>query len=110
MASGEDKEIIAGISCDMARRYELLRRIYYEITNGTLPISDAESAEKPASYKEGLQRALMAAQEAAAVYRSVLFAMRSSTHISMLTEIMTDALRHIGIYNFLYAKHACRGS
>jgi rubrerythrin len=109
VAMGEDKEIISGISGDAARHHELLRRIYYEITNGILSGSDAEPAEKPASYPAGLQKALMAAQEAAVKYRKVLFAMRSSRHINMLTEIITDELRHVGVYNFLYAKHMCAG-
>jgi len=48
----------------------------------------------------------MGEQQAVATYRKVMFAMRSRRHVNMMTEIITDELRHLGLYNYLFTKYS----
>jgi rubrerythrin len=89
------------------KHYELFRQLYYELT-GNMPGPTRESAfEKPSSYCAGLRKALMGEQNAVTYYRRILYAMKDRKHINMMTEIITDELRHLGLYNYLYAKNKC---
>ncbi|MFZ5975449.1 MAG: ferritin family protein [Bacillota bacterium] len=105
--SDEDKKIIMGIRNDEMKHYKMFRQLYYELTGNTLPESQDTAFEKPASYCEGLKKALLGEQNAVRKYRNILFAMKHRRHINMVTEIITDELRHLGLYNFLYAKNGC---
>ncbi|HCL01056.1 MAG TPA: rubrerythrin, partial [Lachnoclostridium phytofermentans] len=40
-------------------------------------------------------------------YRQILFAMQDRIHINMLTEIITDEIRHGILYTYLYSKNNC---
>lgn len=103
----EDKKVISGIRDDEMKHYQLFRQLYYEL-NGNVPALAGESAfEKPASFCSGLRKALMGEQNAVTYYRRILFAMKDRRHINMMTEIITDELRHLGLYNYLYAKNKC---
>ncbi len=103
----EDKKIIAGIRDDEMKHYQLFRQLYQELT-GNVPEAVQDTAfEKPASYCAGLRKALMGEQNAVTFYRRILYAMKDRRHINIMTEIITDELRHLGLYNFLYAKNKC---
>jgi rubrerythrin len=103
----EDKKVIAGIRDDEMKHYQLFRHLYYELT-GNAPETARESAfEKPSSYCAGLRKALMGEQNAVTYYRRILYAMKDRRHINIMTEIITDELRHLGLYNYLYAKNRC---
>ncbi len=114
----QDKQIIAGIRDDEMKHYRMFGQIYYEITGAALnadALANREALrgggygefEKPLTYCEALQKALMGEQAAAARYQKIFFAMRDRRHINMMTEIITDELRHLGLYNYLYAKNSC---
>jgi rubrerythrin len=105
---GEDREIITGIRRDDIKHYSLLRQIYYDITGEKITPAQTAQMTLPANYAGGLRVALMGEQQAAVTYRKVLFAMRSHRHINMMTEIITDELRHLGLYNYLFTKNSCR--
>ena len=105
--SEEDKRIIAGIRDDEMKHYEMFRQLYYELTGNTAAQQQQDTFERPASYCDGLKNALMGEQNAVRKYRNILFAMRYRSHVNMMTEIITDELRHLGLYNFLYAKNGC---
>ncbi|MDP2891609.1 MAG: ferritin-like domain-containing protein, partial [Bacillota bacterium] len=53
------------------------------------------------------KQALMGEQNAVRKYRQVLFAMTDRRLINMITEIITDEIRHATLYNYLYAKNGC---
>jgi len=103
----QEKDVIGGIRDDEMKHYLLFRQIYQELTGNALPPAAEVPFEKPASYCEGLHRALMGEQSAVTRYRRILYAMKDRRHINMLTEIITDELRHFGLYNYLYAKNKC---
>lgn len=64
---------------------------------------------QPESYCAGLSRALLGEQNAVQRYRKILYAMQDRVHINMMTEIITDEIRHGILYNYLYTKNGCTG-
>lgn len=107
VAPARDKQIIAGIRDDEMKHYQLFRQIYYEITGNVLPSVENAPFETPASYCAGVAKALMGEQAAVTRYRRILYAMRDRRHINMMTEIITDELRHLGLYNYIYTRNRC---
>ena len=105
--SEEDRDIIAGIKNDEMKHFKLFRQLYFDITGEKLPPAQVVPFEQPATYCEGLKKALMGEQNAVVRYRKVLFAMRNRRHINIVTEIITDELRHLGLYNYLFSKNRC---
>jgi rubrerythrin len=107
--SEEDKEIIRGIRENEITHFGLFRQIYSQLTGKMLPVPEEATFEEPASYCEGIQRAIKGEQNAVVKYRKILFAMQNRVHINMLTEIISDEIRHGILYNYLYTKNGCRG-
>ena len=107
--SDDDAQIISGIRDNEIGHYVLFRQLYYEIT-GMLPRQiQGEEFVPPANYCAGLAHALLGEQNAVQQYRKILYAMQTSVHINIMTEIITDELRHGILYNYLFTKNGCRG-
>lgn len=106
--SEEDKEIIGGIRDDEIKHFGMFRQIYQQLTGQTLPPPENVTFEPPASYCEGIMRAIRGEQNAVIRYRKILFALQDRVQINMLVEIITDELRHGILYNYLYSKNGCR--
>ncbi len=106
--SEQDKEIIRGIRDDEVKHAELFRQIYSQLTGRLLPYPEDVSVKPPASYCDGLKKAITGEQSAVERYRRILYAMENRIHVNMMTEIITDELRHGILYNYLYAKNNCR--
>jgi len=103
--SEEDKKIIESIRDDEKKHNKMFKELYYELT-GKMPPQPAEpDFVKPASYVAGLQQALFGELGAVERYRKILFAMTKRKDINMITEIITDEIKHASKYNFLYAKN-----
>lgn len=108
-SSDEDQQIISGIRDNEIGHYELFRQLYYDLTGMMPPQAPEEQFVTPESYCAGLARALLGEQNAVQRYRKILYAMQHRVHINMMTEIITDEIRHGILYNYLYAKNGCRG-
>lgn len=106
--SEEDKEIIKGIRDDEISHFNLFRQLYFQLTGQMLPPPQDTTFEKPASYCEGLKRAIRGEQNAVRKYRRILYALQDRVQINVLTGIITDELRHGILYNYLYSKNGCR--
>lgn len=106
--SDEDKQIISGIRDNEISHFGMFRQIFYDLTGSMVPPIQGEEFTPPANYCEGLKGALMGEQNAVVRYRKILFAMQSRVHINMLTEIITDEIRHGILYNYLYTKNGCK--
>ena len=104
----EEKEIVTGIRDDEIGHFGLVRHVYTQLTGRTLPPPQNVTFERPASYCEGLMRAIRGEQNAVIRYRQILFALQDRTLINILTAIMTDEIRHGSLYNYLYSKNGCR--
>lgn len=102
----EDKDIITGIRNDEMKHFGLFRQIYYQLTGQLLP-EPRVRVTRPASYCQGLKKALLGEVAAVARYRRILYALQDRRQINILTEIITDEIRHSSLYNFLYSKNEC---
>lgn len=105
--SMEDKDVITGIRDNEINHFNLFRQLYFEITGKTIPPMQGEEFVPPATYCDGLKRALLGEQNAVQKYRKILYAMQNRVHINVLTEIITDEIRHGILYNYLYSKNNC---
>lgn len=105
--SAEDGQIITGIRDDEMRHHGWFRRLYLELTGRPVPAAQGEVFTPPADYCDGLRRAILGEQNAVRSYRQILFALQNRVHINVLTNILTDELRHAVLYNYLYAKNNC---
>lgn len=105
--SEEERDIIAGIRDNEIGHYTLFNQLFYELT-GMMPQQfQGEEFIEPESYCEGLGRALLGEQNAVQKYRKILYAMQDRVHINMMTEIITDEIRHGILYSYLYARNSC---
>lgn len=107
--SVEDKEIITGIRDDEISHFELFRYVYYQLTGQTLPPPQPSTLMAPATYCDGIAKAIRGEQNAVRKYRQILFALQDRQLINILTGIITDEIRHGSLYNYLYTKNGCRG-
>ncbi|AGK97004.1 ferritin-like domain-containing protein [Clostridium pasteurianum] len=103
----EAKNIIASIRDDEIKHNKMFRKIYTELTGKVLPPTQDMAFEKPPSYCDGIKRALQGELGAVQRYRRILFALQNRVHINMLTEIITDEIRHANLYNFLFTLGRC---
>jgi rubrerythrin len=104
----EVKEIIVGIRDDEMKHNKMFRTIYYQLTNQVLTQALMSNFVTPKSFCEGITRALKGELAAVQRYRQILFAMQNRIHINMITEIITDELRHANLYNYLYSENCHR--
>lgn len=102
--SAEDKEIIESIRNDERKHNRMFRQLYYELTGEMLPPAMESDFQMPASYTDGIKKALFGELAAVEKYRKILFALGNRRHINMLTEVITDELRHGSKYNYLFTK------
>ncbi|HWT26440.1 MAG TPA: ferritin-like domain-containing protein [Mobilitalea sp.] len=105
--SKEDQEIITGIRNDEIGHFALFNQLYYEITGMSPQQITGEPFTPPENYCAGLARALLGEQNAVRKYRQILYAMQFRVHINIMTEIITDEIRHGILYNYLYSKNNC---
>lgn len=107
--SNEEQQIIGGIRDDEIGHYKLFNQLYNELTGMMPPQVSGEQFSPPENYCVGLAKALLGEQNAVQKYRKIIYAMQSRVHINMMTEIITDEIRHGILYNYLYAKNSCKG-
>ncbi|MDF2504886.1 ferritin-like domain-containing protein [Clostridium sp.] len=103
----EAKNIIGGIRDNEIKHNKLFRKIYTDLTGKVLPVNQNVNFERPSSYCDGIKKALQGELAAVQRYRRILFALQNRVHINMLTEIITDEIRHANLYNFLFTLGRC---
>ena len=105
--TAEAKNIIQGIRDDERKHNKMFRKIYPQLTGKMLPPIQEVEFERPPSYCDGVKKALLGELGAVQRYRRILFALQNRIHINMLTEIITDELRHANLYNLLFSLGQC---
>lgn len=97
----EEREIISNIRNDEIKHNKLLRNVYRNLTNITLPEAKAVDEIPALTYTENLRKAFMGESAAASKYRHILNNMPDRANYNILMEIMVDELRHASKYNYL---------
>ncbi len=105
--STEDKDIISGIRDDEIHHFALFKQLYYDLTGMSPQQVSNETFTPPENYCDGLAHALLGEQNAVRKYRQILYAMQYGVHTNMMTEIITDEIRHGILYNYLYTNNGC---
>ncbi len=103
----EDRDIITGIRNDEMKHFELFRKLYYEHTGKILRAPAPYENGIRMNYCEGLKKALEGEVKAVGKYRKILFAMQDRRDINILTEILTDEIRHADLYGLLFSLNIC---
>ncbi|MBP1930103.1 ferritin family protein [Ammoniphilus resinae] len=99
----EEKEIIASIRDDERKHNRMFRKIYKDLTGQEVFATNEESFERPASYLEGIKKALFGELKAVEKYRKIRQCLPPGMYHDMLFEIITDELKHASKYNYLFA-------
>lgn len=105
--SNDDKAIISGIRDDEIKHFAMFTQLYYDLTGMSPPQVSNETFTPPENYCNGLAHALLGEQNAVRKYRQILYAMQNRVHINIMTEIITDEIRHGILYNYLYTSNNC---
>lgn len=82
----------------------MFRTLYTQLTGMAPPVSDESTEPLPASYLEGIEKALMGELKAFEKYRK-LYLHINPQYRDWIFEIMTDEIKHASYYNWLYAKN-----
>jgi rubrerythrin len=103
----ESRNTITGIRDNERKHNMMFRQIYLDLTGRSIPGAQNEEVQYPKHFCDGVRKALHGELAAVQRYRKILFAMQNRVHINMLTEIITDEIRHANLYNFLYSFNKC---
>lgn len=103
----EDRDIITGIRKDEMKHSQLLRKLYYELTGKILKNPAQYENGTRMTYCQALKKSLLGEVAAISKYRKILFGMQERRHINILTEILTDEIRHADLYGLLIAMNGC---
>lgn len=97
-----DRDIITSIRDDERKHNKILRELYFNFTNQTIPQDMSMSTiDTTLTYNENLEKALFGELNAVVKYRRIMGTMPSGNSYTLLMSIMTDELRHACKYNFL---------
>jgi rubrerythrin len=102
-----DRDIITSIRDDERKHNLLFQELYWEITGRDAPSVPEEPSVEPASYCEGISRAIFGELSAVERYRLILFGLEFLPYRNIMTEIYTDELKHATKWNYLFAQN-CR--
>ncbi|GED31121.1 MULTISPECIES: ferritin-like domain-containing protein [Brevibacillus] len=101
----QEKQVITGIRNDERKHNSYFRQIYTQLTGQRPRVSEeGETFQKPASYLDGIEQALMGELKAFEKYR-VIYKYIPVQYRDTIFEIMTDEMKHASYYNWLYAKN-----
>ena len=101
-ANKDEKNMISDIRDDERRHNKIFRIIYEDFTGREVPKGDEEKFEKPKSYLDGIKRALLGELRAVERYRDIRRKLPRGPYVDVLTDIITDELRHASKYNLLF--------
>jgi len=103
----EDQETLSAIRNDEMKHYEILKKLYHELTEDAPPNPNPAEETPQMTYCQALAKALRGEVAAIERYRKILFAMQDRRHINMVTEILTDEIRHADLYGLLVSMNSC---
>lgn len=103
--NAEQKDIITSIRNDEIRHYQLYRQMYQQLTGQEVPMVPEEEFVPPASYIEGIKKAIFGELKAMEKYRIIRAGLPYPEYRDVVFEILTDELKHATLYNFLYTEN-----
>ena len=104
-----DKEIIVSIRDDEIRHNSMVKKMYKDFTGQDVMDVTEEDFKKPASYVDGIQQALFGELKAVEEYREIRKGLPDRHNRDLVFEILTDELKHVAKYSFLYTENRTNG-
>ncbi|MGH4050628.1 MAG: ferritin-like domain-containing protein [Clostridium sp.] len=98
----DEKRIITSIRDDERHHNRMFRQIYNNITGIDVLMSPGEEFVKPASYLDGIKKALFGELAAVERYREIRKGLPSTMYRDILFNIITDEIKHSSKYNYLF--------
>ncbi|MCG3087324.1 ferritin-like domain-containing protein [Sporosarcina cyprini] len=103
--NAEQKDIITSIRNDEIRHNQLYRQMYQQLTGQEVPMAPEEEFVPPASYIDGIKKALFGELKAMEKYRIIRAGLPYREYRDVVFEILTDELKHATLYNFLFTEN-----
>jgi len=103
----ENKNILTGIHNEETAHGKLLRQLYFNLAGQTLPPPKKGSFSPPASYCDGLSRALNRKREAIARSHQTAWCLSNINQAMRMADIASDEMRHSLLYLYLYRNSQC---
>lgn len=104
----EEKDIIMSIRDDERNHRKWFREIYKMSTGQNLENADEEDFTPPASYIEGISKAVMGELGAMEKYRMIREGLPSRYYRDVVFQILTDEMKHATKYNYILNKNAIK--
>lgn len=98
------KEIITSIRNDDIRHNQLYKKMYKELTGQEVHIEKEEEFVPPASFEQGIRKAVLGEMKAVEKYRIIRQGLPHRYHRDIAFEILTDELNHRSLYNLIYTE------
>jgi len=100
--TSDEKNIITSIRDDERYHNKTFKQIYNNITGIDVLVTGDEKFVKPASYLEGIKKALFGELGAVERYREIRRGLPSTMYRDVLFNIITDEIKHSAKYNYLF--------
>ena len=100
----EQKEIISTIRNDEIRHNQLYKKMYKELTGQEVQLAEEEEFEPPASFEQGIRKAILGEMKAMEKYRIIRQGLPHRFYRDIVFEILTDELKHGSLYNLIYTE------
>jgi rubrerythrin len=101
----EQKEIITSIRNDEIRHNQLYKQMYKALTGNDVVILPEEAFVPPATYKDGIKKALFGELKAMERYRIIRQGLPYRQYRDIVFEILTDEMKHATLYNFILTEY-----
>ncbi|TDF98089.1 ferritin family protein [Paenibacillus piri] len=99
--TSEQAAIITSIRNDERNHNRMFRDMYLEMTGQPISGVSNETFNKPRSYVQGLEQALMGELAAVEKYRRIWFGLPAGIYKDTVLGIILDELKHADKYNYL---------
>ena len=100
----DQKEIISSIRNDEIRHNQLYKKMYKELTGQEVHIEEEEEFVPPASFEQGIKKAILGEMKAMEKYRIIRQGLPHRYHRDIVFRILTDELKHGTLYNLIYTE------
>lgn len=102
----EEVDIITSIRNDERNHRTWFREIYKQFTGEEIPIENGEEFVEPASYLDGVSKAVFGELGAMEKYRFIREGLPSRYYRDVVFRILTDEMKHATKYNYILNKNA----
>lgn len=106
----EEKDIITSIRDDERNHRKWFREIYEYYTGEEIESKNGEAFVRPASYLEGISKAVFGELGALEKYRFIREGLPSRLYRDAVFRILTDEMKHATKYNYILSKNALKSN